>query len=75
MLQVNGLELKELSDMLGNISTEETERLLRDCYIKEVPFPNIMKLRSLIEGTFDIVDLKRKNLLDLVNGDSWYKAT
>lgn len=75
MLQVNGLELKELTDMSGNISIEETERLLRDCYIKEVPVPNIRELRSLIEGTFDNVDLKRKNLLDLVNGDSWYKAT
>ena len=38
---MNGLELKELSDMSGNISTEETERLLRDYYIKEVPYYNI----------------------------------
>lgn len=74
-IQVNGLELKELSDMSGNISTEETERLLRDYYIKEVPYYNISELRSLIEGTFGSVNLKRKNLLDLVNGDSWYKAT
>jgi len=74
MLQVDGLELKDLSDMSGDISPEETEQLLRDCYIREVPYYNIRELRSIIKGTFDKVDLKRKELLNLVNGDSWYKA-
>ena len=75
MLQVDGLELKELSDMSGNISTEETETILLDCYIKKVPYSNIRELRLLIEDTFANIDLKRTKLLDLVHGDSWYKAS
>jgi len=74
MLQVNGLELKDLSNMSGYISAEETEQLLREYYIQEVPASNIMEFRSLVKNTFDIVNLKRKCLLDLVNGDSWYRV-
>lgn len=74
MLQVNGLELKDLSNMSGYISAEETEQLLREYYIQEVPASNIMEFRSLVKNTFDIFNLKRKCLLDLVNGDSWYRV-
>lgn len=74
MLQVDGLKLKDLSDMSGNISPEDTEQLLRQYYIKEVPAPKVMELRLVIKEVFDNVGLKRKGLLDLVNGNSWYKS-
>ena len=74
MLQVNGLELKDISDMKDQISPEQTEQLLYGFYIKEVPGTNIDKLRTLVQETFDRVNLKRKYLLDIVNGDSWYKS-
>lgn len=72
MIQASGLELKKLSDMSDNVSSEETERLLLKYYIKELPDTSIRTLRSLVNEQFENGNLKRGSLLKLVSGDSWY---
>lgn len=72
MIQASGLELKKLSDMSDNVSSEETERLLLKYYLKELPDTSIRTLRSLVNEQFENGNLKMGSLLKLVSGDSWY---
>lgn len=59
--------------MKDQIFSEQMKQMLCDSYIKEVSVANIDKLRTLVQEAFDSDNLKRKYLLDRVNGNSWYK--
>lgn len=74
MLQCNGLELKELSTIDSHISSERTEELLKDYFLKELEQRNVERFRRIIKESYEKANLRRRILVDRVNTNKWYKS-
>lgn len=74
MIQCNGLKLNELSTIDYNISSERTEELLRDHFLKELDQRNVDQFRKIIKESYEKSNLSRRILLDKVTTtNNWYK--
>lgn len=73
MLQCNGLKLKKLVTMDSHISSERTEELLKDYFMKELDQRNVEQFRRIIKESYEKSNLKRRILVDRVFTNKWYK--